>query len=95
MINRPTHCSAKGLINGLFQLEASPGMYRVVTQLRPDNFEEFSAIPALYRPGPLESGFMQQFINRKNGLQKVEYIHESLKGRTRKYLRASVSIRNR
>ncbi len=71
---------SKGLINGLFQLEASPGMYRVVTQLRPDNFEEFSAIPALYRPGPLESGFMQQFINRKNGLQKVEYIHESLKG---------------
>ena len=71
---------SKGLINGLFQLEASPGMYRVVTQLRPDNFEEFSAIPALYRPGPLDSGFMQQFIDRKNGLQKVEYIHESLEG---------------
>ena len=71
---------SKGLINGLFQLEASPGMYRVVTQLRPDNFEEFSAIPALYRPGPLESGMMQQYIKRKNGLQKVEYIHESLEG---------------
>ena len=69
---------SKGLINGLFQLEASPGMYRVVTQLKPDTFEEFSAIPALYRPGPLESGFMQQFIDRKNGLQKVEYIHESV-----------------
>ena len=53
-------------------------MYRVVTQLKPDTFEEFSAIPALYRPGPLESGFMQQFIDRKNGLQKVEYIHESV-----------------
>ena len=71
---------SRGLINGLFQLEASPGMYRVVTQLKPDTFEEFSAIPALYRPGPLESGMMQQFIDRKNGLQKVEYIHESLKG---------------
>ena len=71
---------SKGLINGLFQLEASPGMYRVVTQLKPDTFEEFSAIPALYRPGPLESGMMQQFIDRKNGLQKVEYIHESLEG---------------
>ena len=71
---------SKGLIAGLFQLEASPGMYRVVTQLRPDNFEEFSAIPALYRPGPIESGFMQQFIDRKNKLQEVEYIHPSLEG---------------
>ena len=70
---------SKGLINGLFQLEASPGMYRVVTQLKPDNFEQFSAIPALYRPGPLESGMMQQFIDRKNKLKPVEHIHVSLK----------------
>ncbi|RKU20240.1 DNA polymerase III subunit alpha [Candidatus Poribacteria bacterium] len=69
---------SEGLIAGLFQLEASGGMYRVVTQLKPDNFEEFSAIPALYRPGPIESGMMQQFINRKNGLQKVEYPHPSI-----------------
>ena len=69
---------SEGLIAGLFQLEASGGMYRVVTQLKPDNFEEFSAIPALYRPGPIESGMMQQFIDRKNGLQKVEYPHPSI-----------------
>ncbi|MDE0324866.1 MAG: DNA polymerase III subunit alpha [Candidatus Poribacteria bacterium] len=69
---------SEGLISGLFQLEGSAGMYRVVMQLKPDNFEEFSAIPALYRPGPIESGMMQQFIDRKNGLQKVEYLHESL-----------------
>ena len=69
---------SQGLIDGLFQLEASGGMYRVVTQLRPDNFEEFSAIPALYRPGPIESGTMQKFIDRKNGLQKVEIIHPSI-----------------
>ena len=69
---------SKGLIAGLFQLETSPGMYRVVTQLKPDTFEEFSAIPALYRPGPLESGTMQQFIDRKNGLQPVTYMHPSL-----------------
>ncbi len=67
-----------GLIDGLFQLEASGGMYRVVTQLRPDNFEEFSAIPALYRPGPIESGTMQEFIDRKNKLKPVTYIHPSL-----------------
>ena len=69
---------SEGLIAGLFQLETSPGMYRVVTQLKPDNFEDFSAIPALYRPGPIESGMMQQFIDRRNGLQKVEYMHPSL-----------------
>lgn len=69
---------SEGLIAGLFQLETSPGMYKVVTQLKPDNFEDFSAIPALYRPGPIESGMMQQFIDRRNGLQKVEYMHPSL-----------------
>ena len=69
---------SEGLIPGLFQLEKSGGMYRVVTQLKPDNFEEFSAIPALYRPGPIESGTMQDFIDRKNGLQDVKYPHPSL-----------------
>ncbi len=69
---------SKGMVAGLFQLETSPGMYRVVTQLKTNNFKEFSAIPALYRPGPLESGMMQQFIDRKNGLEDVEYMHPSL-----------------
>ena len=69
---------SRGLIAGLFQLETSSGMYRVVTQMKPDNFEQFSTIPALYRPGPLESGTMQDFIDRKNLLKPVEYIHPSL-----------------
>lgn len=69
---------SKGLLAGLFQLEKSPGMYRVVTQLKADNFEDFCAIPALYRPGPLESGMAQQFIDRKNGLEEVEYKHPLL-----------------
>ena len=69
---------SKGLIAGLFQLETSSGMYRVVTQMKPDNFEQFSTIPALYRPGPLESGTMQDFIDRKNQLKPVQYIHPSL-----------------
>ncbi len=69
---------SSGLLSGLFQLDASPGMFRVVTQMRPDTFEEFSTIPALYRPGPLESGTMQEFIDRKNKLKPVKYIHPSL-----------------
>ncbi len=68
---------SRGLIAGLFQLETSAGMYTVVAQLKADNFEDFSAIPALYRPYPLESGMMQQFINRKNGLESVTYLHAS------------------
>ena len=75
---------SRGLIAGLFQLETSPGMYRVVKQMKPDNFEDFSAIPALYRPGPLESGMMQQFIDRKVGLAAVEYIHPSLENALKK-----------
>ena len=71
---------SNGLIAGLFQLEGSSGMYRVVTELKPDNFEEFSAIPALYRPGPIENGDMQQYIDRKNGVQPVVYMHPSFEG---------------
>ena len=55
-------------------------MHRVVTQLKPDNFEEFSAIITLYRPGPIENGDMQRYMDRKNGLQPVEYIHPALEG---------------
>jgi len=71
---------SNGLIAGLFQLEGSPGMHRVVTQLKPGNFEEFSAIIALYRPGPIENGDMQCYMDRKNGLQPVEYIHPAFEG---------------
>ena len=69
-----------GLIAGLFQLEGSSGMYRVVTELKPDNFEEFSAIPALYRPGPIENGDLQRYIDRKNGVQPVTYMHPAFEG---------------
>ena len=71
---------SNGLIAGLFQLEASPGMHRVVTALKPDNFEEFCAIITLYRPGPIEKGDMQRYLDRKNGLRPVEYIHPVLEG---------------
>ncbi len=72
-----------GLLAGLFQLETSPGMFPVATELRPNNFEEFSAIPALYRPGPLENGDMQRYIDRKNGIQPVIYGHPSFEGSLR------------
>ncbi|MDE0634395.1 MAG: DNA polymerase III subunit alpha [Candidatus Poribacteria bacterium] len=77
--DKPTYSLiSEGLIAGLFQLETSHGMFKVVTELKAENFEVFSAIPALYRPGPLENGDMQQFIDRKNGVQPIEYSHPLL-----------------
>lgn len=56
---------------GVFQLESS-GMQGLCTRIKPDRFEDIAAINALYRPGPLESGMVDDFINRKHGRAKIE-----------------------
>jgi DNA polymerase-3 subunit alpha len=61
----------------VFQLE-SRGMKDLIRRLRPDNFEEIVALVALFRPGPLQSGMVDDFINRKHGRAKVEYPHPAL-----------------
>jgi DNA polymerase-3 subunit alpha len=67
-----------GLVAGLFQLETSPGMRRVTMQIKPNNFEDFVPISALYRPGPLDSGMMDKFIRRKLKVEAVTYLHPTL-----------------
>ena len=67
-----------GLVAGLFQLETSPGMRRVTMQIKPNNFEDFVPISALYRPGPLDSGMMDKFIRRKLKVEPVTYLHPTL-----------------
>jgi DNA polymerase-3 subunit alpha len=67
----------------VFQLE-SRGMKDLIRRLQPDNIEDLIALVALFRPGPLESGMVDDFINRKHGRAKVAYPHpdfehESLK----------------
>ncbi len=62
---------AKGDTLGVFQLESS-GMQNLCTRIRPDRFADICAINALFRPGPLESGMVDDFINRKHGRAKVE-----------------------
>ncbi len=62
----------------IFQLE-SPGMKRVLTKLEPDRFEDIIALLALYRPGPLGSGMVDDFIKRKKGIDVVDYFHDDLK----------------
>jgi DNA polymerase-3 subunit alpha len=62
---------------GVFQLESS-GMKNLITRLVPENFEEIIALVALFRPGPLDSGMVDTFINCKKGIEKIAYPHESL-----------------
>ena len=67
----------------VFQLE-SRGMKDLIRRLQPDNLEDMIALVALFRPGPLESGMVDDFINRKHGRAEVAYPHpdfqhESLK----------------
>lgn len=61
----------------VFQLE-SRGMKDLIRRLKPDRFEDIVALVALFRPGPLQSGMVDDFINRKHGRQKVEYPHPKL-----------------
>ncbi|HEX6930442.1 MAG TPA: DNA polymerase III subunit alpha, partial [Gammaproteobacteria bacterium] len=61
----------------VFQLE-SRGMKDLIRRLQPDSFEDIIALVALFRPGPLQSGMVDDFINRKHGRQKVEYPHPDL-----------------
>jgi DNA polymerase-3 subunit alpha len=63
----------------VFQLE-SRGMRDLIKRLQPDNFEDLVAINALFRPGPLQSGMVDDFIDRKHGRNAVpvDYLHPSL-----------------
>ena len=61
----------------IFQLE-SRGMKDLIKRLQPDCFEDIVALVALFRPGPLQSGMVDDFINRKHKRTKVEYPHPAL-----------------
>lgn len=61
----------------VFQLE-SRGMKDLIRRLRPDSFEDIIALVALFRPGPLQSGMVDDYINVKHGRKKAEYPHPTL-----------------
>ncbi|HRD70218.1 MAG TPA: DNA polymerase III subunit alpha [Legionella sp.] len=61
----------------VFQLE-SRGMKELINRLQPDCFEEIIALVALFRPGPLQSGMVDDFIDRKHGRAVVDYPHPDL-----------------
>ncbi|HEC63307.1 MAG TPA: DNA polymerase III subunit alpha, partial [Candidatus Acetothermia bacterium] len=67
----------EGRTSGVFQLE-SAGMRALIRRLEPERFQELVAILALYRPGPLESGMAEDYIERKHGRQPISYPHPAL-----------------
>ena len=62
----------------IFQVE-SDGMKKLLRKLQPDRFEDVIAVLALYRPGPLGSGMVDDFILRKRGQQRIDYFHPNLR----------------
>lgn len=67
----------KGETTGFFQFE-SAGMRRYLKKLHPNVFEDLIAMAALYRPGPLNSGMVDEFIKRKHGEKRITYSHPSM-----------------
>ncbi len=76
---KPYGLIASGDTNGVFQLESS-GIKEMVRKLKPENFEEITAAIALYRPGPLQSGMVEDFINRKHKRVPIQYELPELTG---------------
>lgn len=68
---------ANGDTAGVFQLE-SAGITQLVKDLRPTHFEDLIPLVALYRPGPLGSGMVEDFIKRRHGETEVTYLHPLL-----------------
>jgi DNA polymerase-3 subunit alpha len=62
---------------GVFQLDGGP-MRQLLRQMQPDNFEDISAVIALYRPGPMGADSHTNYAKRKNGKQPIDYIHPEL-----------------
>ncbi len=62
---------------GVFQLESS-GMKELISRLQPTKFSDIVALVALYRPGPLDSGMADTYVERKHGREKVEYLFPEL-----------------
>ena len=65
---------ASGDTDGVFQLESS-GFKELLKKLKPDCFEDIVAAVALYRPGPLDAGMVDDYIDRKHGRKQVDYPH--------------------
>ena len=69
---------SRGETDGVFQLE-SAGYKALCRQLKPDRFEDITALGALYRPGPMSADLHNAYARRKHGLEPITYIHDDVK----------------
>jgi len=76
---------SRGDTEGVFQMESS-GMTELATRLKPKVFREIIPLIALYRTGPIESGALQEYVDRKLGMAKVEYFLPQFEEVTRETL---------
>ena len=83
---------SKGKTIGIFQLESN-GMQNVLTGLNPERFEDIMAVLSLFRPGPMEN--IPKYINRKQGQEKVEYMHDKLSNNFRRNLMEFLYIKSK
>src|SRR5262245_21592715 len=74
-IKRTYELLQRGLAKGVFQLE-SEGIRELLKRMRPDNIRDIIAIMALYRPGPLQGGMVDAYVNRKHGREQPSYQHQ-------------------
>jgi DNA polymerase III subunit alpha len=68
----------RGETKGVFQFE-SPGIRDLLIKMKPDRFSDIIATNALYRPGPLNGGMVDEFVDVKNGRKQAVYLHPALK----------------
>lgn len=69
---------AEGNLNAVFQFESS-GMVEICRRLKPEGLEDLSALNALYRPGPIDGGMIDDYIDRRHGKRKVDYLVPQMK----------------
>ena len=69
----------EGRTSGIFQFESN-GMRDILRRLQPDRFGDLIALNALYRPGPIQGGMIDDFINRRHGKVQIEYVVPELEG---------------
>ncbi|MEE9200907.1 MAG: DNA polymerase III subunit alpha, partial [Candidatus Brocadiales bacterium] len=69
---------SRGDVKGVFQVETSRGFKELLGKLKPDKFTDIMSMMALYRPGPLQSGMVDSFINCRRGREQPNYLHPSL-----------------
>lgn len=69
---------ARGDVKGVFQVETSRGIRELLVKLQPESFDDIRPLIALYRPGPLQSGMVDTFINCRHGKEDAKYLHPLL-----------------